>query len=189
MIAFRVVDTATFIEAGRKVNGELYDYSESVFSGWKNPILIGCNRCGKRVILKNAASHYLKGCGCKACNMEKKHACNRCGKETMSPGFWKRNKKCQDCHDLSKNKWIALAKKEARSKLRFTAWERKCRSVVGSFSKRSVSACGIDRKMFCCWGELIEHQLRRELWEKGCTTWEAKCMNAAKSLRKRRLKV
>jgi hypothetical protein len=73
--------------------------------------------------------------------------------------------------------------------LRFTAWEHKCRSAIGSFSKRSVSELGIERKVFYGWKELIQHQLRRELWEKGCTTWEAKCMNAAKSLRKRRLKV
>lgn len=187
----RFYDPVDFFAKAKAIHGDLYDYSETVLNGSENPLSFKCNRCGTIRTLAQAQSHIRKNrpCGCKPCNMKKKQACNRCGQETMSPGFWKRNKKCQDCHDLSKNKWIALAKKEARSNLRFTAWERKCRSVVGSFSKRSVSVCGIDRKVFCCWKKLIEHQLRRELWEKGCTTWEAKCMNAAKSLRKRRLKV
>lgn len=112
MIAFRVVDTATFIEAGRKVNGDFYDYSESVFSGYKNPILIGCNRCGKRVILKNAASHYMKGCGCQACNRDRLSPCKICGVNMSSKIYHKQGKRCDACREREKQNRLAVKEKK-----------------------------------------------------------------------------
>ena len=186
----RYYDPLVFFAKAKAIHGDLYDYSETVLSGSQDPLSFKCKRCKTIRTLSQAQSHIRKKrpCGCKPCNMSTKHACKQCGKSTESPGFWKRGKRCEECHGLSKNKWSVLAKKESRSKLRLTAWERKCRSAVSSFSRRSASVCGIDCKVFFCWKKLIQHQLRRELWEKGCTAWEAKCMNAAKSLRKRIVK-
>jgi hypothetical protein len=135
VIAFRVVDTATFIEAGRKVNGDFYDYSESVFSGYKNPIFIRCNRCGKRVALKNAASHYLKGCGCQACNRERLSPCKICGVNMSSKIYHKQGKRCDACREREKQN--RLAHKEAKH---------------GKHCKK----CGVwfvDRDRFYCSGE------------------------------------
>lgn len=102
VIKLRVVDTATFIEAGKRANGDLYDYSQSVFGGSSKPILIGCNRCGKLVDLKNAASHYLKGCGCKACNSDKLSPCKVCGVDVSSKVYHAQAKRCKACCDKAK---------------------------------------------------------------------------------------
>ena len=117
VIKLRVVDTATFIEAGKRVNGDLYDYSQSVFGGSGKPILIGCNRCGKLVDLKNAASHYLKGCGCKACNSDKLSPCKVCGVNVSSKVYHAQAKRCKACCDKTKqDKKPAKQKKHASEK-------------------------------------------------------------------------
>ena len=107
MIKLRVVDTATFIQAGKRVNGELYDYSKSVFVGWRKPILIGCNRCGKLINLKNAGSHYIKGCGCKACNHDRLSPCRVCGVDVSSKVYHAQAKRCRACCDKAKQDRVA----------------------------------------------------------------------------------
>jgi hypothetical protein len=102
VIKLRVIDTATFIEASKRANGDLYDYSQSVFAGWRKPILIGCNRCGKLINLKNAGSHYLKGCGCKACNSDRLSPCKICGVGVSSKVYHAQAKRCKACCDKAK---------------------------------------------------------------------------------------
>lgn len=98
----RVYTTADFIEAGRLRNGDLYDYSRAVFNGFQNSVILGCKRCGKWVTLKNAASHYMKGCGCKACNRDKLSPCKICGVGVSSKVYHKQAKRCKACCDQAK---------------------------------------------------------------------------------------
>lgn len=98
----RVYTTADFIEAGRLRNGDLYDYSRAVFNGFQNSVILGCKRCGKWITLKNAASHYMKGCGCKACNRDKLSPCKICGVGVSSKVYHKQAKRCKACCDQGK---------------------------------------------------------------------------------------
>ena len=98
----RVYTTADFIEAGRLRNGDLYDYSRAVFNGFQNSVILGCKRCGKWITLKNAASHYMKGCGCKACNRDKLSLCKVCGVGVSSKVYHKQAKRCKACCDQVK---------------------------------------------------------------------------------------
>ena len=192
VIKLRVVDTATFIEAGKRANGDLYDYSQSVFVGWRKPILIGCNRCGKLINLKNAGSHYIKRCGCKACNHDRLSPCRVCGVEVSSKVYHKQNKKCKGCHDKYKRSvtdpWMLLAKREVRRNCQFDAWERKCRSVIGSLGKRKKPSELKSGLQFATWEEKAKNQIRRVIYDKDYTAWELKCRTAFKGLKKRKLK-
>lgn len=98
----RVYTTADFIEAGRLRNGDLYDYSRAAFNGFQNSVILGCKRCGKWITLKNAASHYMKGCGCKACNRDRLSPCKICGVGVSSKVYHKQAKRCKACCDQAK---------------------------------------------------------------------------------------
>ena len=132
MIKLRVIDTATFIEASKRANGDLYDYSQSVFAGWRKPILIGCNRCGKLINLKNAGSHYLKGCGCKACNSDRLSPCRICGADVSSKVYHAQAKRCKACCDKAKQDRVTH--KESKH-------GKHCKGCGAWFAKRDSSYC------------------------------------------------
>lgn len=58
-----------FIEKARKVHGDKYDYSKSVYTKSKEPILIICPIHGE--FWQRPQDHYLKGCGCPKCKVNK----------------------------------------------------------------------------------------------------------------------
>lgn len=57
-----------FILKAKKVHGDKYDYSYSVYINSRTNILIRCLRCG-RVFSQNPQTH-LQGCGCRYCAMK-----------------------------------------------------------------------------------------------------------------------
>ena len=66
------IDTDEFIRRGRELHGDIYDYSESVFTSCKNPIDIICKKHNYKFTLKRAQAH-LQGSfqGCPICSAEK----------------------------------------------------------------------------------------------------------------------
>lgn len=57
-------NTEDFIEKARKVHGNLYDYSESVYKGCFEPVCIKCNKHG---VFWQRAGNHLFGQGCPHC--------------------------------------------------------------------------------------------------------------------------
>ncbi len=58
--------TKLFIEKSRKVHGDKYDYSQSIYTGNKNKIKIICREHGE--FFQCPQDHYgMKGCGCRKC--------------------------------------------------------------------------------------------------------------------------
>ena len=193
VIKFRVVDTAKFIEAGKRVNGDLYDYSKSDFAGWRKPILIGCNRCGKLINLKNAGSHYIKGCGCKACNHDRLSPCKICGVDVSSKVYHKQGFRCNECysdHQFSKSSpWASVIKRQVhRHCKRLSPWDVKCKSAMGSASMRKPRVDKKEGTSSGSWEETIEKQIRRCLCDQNIQAWERKCKAAFKTLQRRKTK-
>ena len=60
--------TDWFIEAARKVHGDLYDYSLSVYKGTKEPITIICKKHGS---FQQKPNYHLAGNGCPKCSISK----------------------------------------------------------------------------------------------------------------------
>ena len=60
--------TDWFIEAARKVHGDLYDYSLSEYKGTKEPVKIICKKHG---IFFQKPNYHLSGNGCPKCNTPK----------------------------------------------------------------------------------------------------------------------
>lgn len=193
MIKLRVVDTATFIQAGKQANGDLYDYSQSVFSGWRKPVLIGCNRCGKLINLKNAGSHYLKGCGCKACNRDRPSPCKVCGVSVSSKVYHKQGFRCNECnadHQFSRSSpWASVIKRQVhRHCKRLSPWEVKCKGAMGMVSRRKLSENKKQGMPSSSWEETIGNQIRRCLCDQNVQAWERKCKAAFKTLHRRKMK-
>lgn len=57
-------NTKDFIEKAKKVHGDLYDYSESVYKGCFEPVCIKCNKHG---VFWQRAGNHLFGQGCPHC--------------------------------------------------------------------------------------------------------------------------
>lgn len=58
-----------FIEKAHKVHGNKYDYSKAIYTKAKEPILIICPIHGE--FWQRPQDHYLKGCGCPKCKVDK----------------------------------------------------------------------------------------------------------------------
>ncbi len=66
------IDTDEFIRRGRELHGDIYDYSESVFTSCKNPIDIICKKHNYKFTLKRAQAHWQGSLqGCPICSAEK----------------------------------------------------------------------------------------------------------------------
>ena len=61
--------TEVFIKSAKKVHGDLYDYSMTIYRGQKKPITFICPKHG--TITMNAGNH-LHGHGCPKCGIEKR---------------------------------------------------------------------------------------------------------------------
>lgn len=61
--------TQRYIEKARKVHGNKYDYSKTIYTNVKTPITITCPTHGD---FEQNPSHHLKGCGCPQCAVEKR---------------------------------------------------------------------------------------------------------------------
>jgi lysyl-tRNA synthetase class I len=64
--------TEQFIEKAKKIHGNRYDYSESIYEGTKIPLTIICDKHGR---FKQTPNDHLNGKGCPVCNeshLEKK---------------------------------------------------------------------------------------------------------------------
>lgn len=183
-----------FIEIARSIHGDLYDYSETVLNGSQDPVSFKCNRCGTTRTLSQAQCHIRKNrpCGCKPCNHDRPSPCKICGANVSSKVYQKQNRKCKLCHDnyrqAKTDPWVLLAKREIRRNCLFDAWERKCRAVVGSFSRRRRSVKQETQLSFATWEEKAKNQIRRFIYDKDYTAWELKCRTAFKGLKKRKLK-
>ncbi len=62
--------TEQFIESARKVHGNRYDYSKSVYTGKQNKLIITCPEHGDFEQIPN--NHY-EGAGCPVCGIKKAH--------------------------------------------------------------------------------------------------------------------
>lgn len=65
----RPKSTEEFIAAAKTVHGELYDYSNTVYSGHKNKILFVCHIHGEVSIIAN---NHLRGHGCPKCGIARR---------------------------------------------------------------------------------------------------------------------
>lgn len=98
------MSTADFVARSIAIHGDLYDYSESVYQGLKEPFSFGCKRCGTTRTLSQAGTHIRKNkpCGCKPCSSDKLSPCKVCGVAVSSKVYHKQTKRCKACCDQSK---------------------------------------------------------------------------------------
>lgn len=61
----RILDSDTFFNKCREVHGNLYDYSESVYNGYSEPITYWCPNCKQHVT--QIAGNHVSGEGCIGC--------------------------------------------------------------------------------------------------------------------------
>lgn len=59
------LDTSSFIKKAKQVHNDLYDYSNTVYTGASNPVTIGCKRHGD---FSQTARVHLRGSGCPSCS-------------------------------------------------------------------------------------------------------------------------
>lgn len=57
-----------YVDRSISLYGNKFDYSESIYTGWDNPITIYCNECNKYFTAKRAGCH-LKSGRCHKCNV------------------------------------------------------------------------------------------------------------------------
>lgn len=60
-------DTDWFVQEARKLFGDIYDYSQCVYTRKKDPVVIICDRHGP---FKKTPDHHLRGQGCTTCSDE-----------------------------------------------------------------------------------------------------------------------
>jgi disulfide oxidoreductase YuzD len=90
-----------FVEKAKKVHGDKYDYSNTVYLNAKEKIIIKCNTCGN--VFEQEASSHLQGHGCSFClnyklEMEVKEILE---KNNIKFEFQKRFEECRDKLPLS----------------------------------------------------------------------------------------
>lgn len=61
--------TQNFIEQSRKVHGNKYDYTNTIYVQSKKKVIIYCNQCKKT--FEQTPSNHLKGNGCRTCGIKK----------------------------------------------------------------------------------------------------------------------
>lgn len=76
----KITDTASFIEASRKVHGDKYDYSKAVFVNSKTKVAIICPEHGE--FLVTSGNHVHNGRGCPECG--KKHSTGRTAESVLA---------------------------------------------------------------------------------------------------------
>jgi hypothetical protein len=57
--------TSLFVKQAKKIHGNLYDYSKTIYNRDNKPIIIICRKHGE---FKQIANVHLSGCGCQKCN-------------------------------------------------------------------------------------------------------------------------
>lgn len=188
------MSTADFVARASAIHGSLYDYSESVYQGLKEPFSFGCNRCGTIRTLSQAGTHIRKKkpCGCKPCNSDKISTCRICNTGVSSKVYYKTSGKCKECFEEYRrslsDKWVLLVKKEIRKNTKLGTWEEKCKRVITSFHRRKRKF-NVNTKASCLtWEQKIKNQIHRQLQNQACSAWEKKCKSAARTLRCRKVK-
>ncbi len=98
------MSTAEFVTKAIAIHGDLYDYSESVYDGLKEPFSFGCKRCGTTRTLSQAGTHIrkIRPCGCKPCNHDNLSPCKICGVGVSSKVYHRQAKRCEACCDQAK---------------------------------------------------------------------------------------
>lgn len=98
------MSTADFVARSVAIHGDLYDYSESVYDGLKEPFSFGCKRCGTTRTLLQAGTHIrkIRPCGCKPCNHDRLSPCKICGVGVSSKVYHRQAKRCEACCDQAK---------------------------------------------------------------------------------------
>jgi hypothetical protein len=188
------MSTAEFVAKAIAIHGDLYDYSESVYDGLKEPFIFDCKRCGTTRTLSQAGTHIRKNkpCGCGPCRRDVESPCRVCGAKVPSKVYHKTAGKCKECfqeyrRSLS-DEWILLAKREIKKNLKLGKWEQKCRRVIASFHRRKQKLNSNTGASFETWEQKTKNQIHRQLQDQGYSAWEKKCKSAAKTLRYRKLK-
>jgi hypothetical protein len=192
---YQPMTTARFIELAKAKHGDLYDYSETVYTASQKPVSFKCNRCGTNRTLSQAQCHIRKNrpCGCKPCNHSRMSPCKACGSEVSSNVYYKQGFRCSDCYQdrqwsLS-DRWALLAKHEIhRVCKKLDVWGIKCKSALVSISTRKPGRNKKQELIPGSWEEAIERQIRRCLWDQNTLGWERKCKAALNTLRKRKQK-
>jgi hypothetical protein len=94
------ITTEEFIRRGKEMNGDLDDYSKSIYTGHKNKIIVTCKIHGDYEI---KASDYLSGKRCKTCTYQ-----NRDYSKNMDTNKFieKARKKHGDKYDYSKTVYV-----------------------------------------------------------------------------------
>jgi hypothetical protein len=64
--------TKEFIQKAKKIHGNLYDYSKTIFKGYKEQVDIICKIHGS---FKQKMSDHISGCGCQTCGFSQGEAC------------------------------------------------------------------------------------------------------------------
>lgn len=82
--------TEEFIEDARKVHGDYYDYSKSVYMGIEKPIIITCPKHGD---FETTPHEHLRGGNCAKCNMSR-------GEERVELYLQRHNVKYIHCKDI-----------------------------------------------------------------------------------------
>lgn len=188
------MSTADFVAKAIAIHGDLYDYSESVYDGLKEPFSFGCKRCGTTRTLTMASTHIrkIRPGGCKPCNHDRLSPCKICGVGVSSKVYHKTAHKCNECFQEYKrsvsDEWVLLVKREIRKNLQFNRWERKCRGALSSFYVRKRNIDMKSQVLFETWEKKIKNQIHRQLEDKRYSAWEMKCKNAVKQLKLRKIK-
>ena len=158
---YQPMTTARFIELAKAKHGDLYDYSETVYTASQKPVSFGCTRCGNVVRLSQAATHLRvkNPGGCRTCNRSRTRICGECGIVVSSAEYHSNGKKCKGCHEAN-----ALLKRMQTLKKH----QKVCPGCSSMFSDRSRSFCSNE-----CKRKHIDKQLTYS------------CAQCGKSVRKR----
>ena len=61
----RLKSTASFVNEAKKIHGDKYDYSKSIYTGYKSKLTIICKKHGE---FEQDPNNHLHGCGCPKCS-------------------------------------------------------------------------------------------------------------------------
>ena len=98
--------TEEFIVDARKIHGDTYDYSKSIYVGAREKIVIYCRQHGP---FTQSATSHLGGVGCPKCWDERRGANRR--KDSIDDFLKKAKSKHGDKYDYSQVKLVMLTKK------------------------------------------------------------------------------
>lgn len=180
-------DIHAFIDRARQLYGDLYDYSETVYSGHRQKLSFKCNGCGT-ILTARATDHIRcdKPSGCRKCGVErslqkrgKAKACVACGERL-------RYSPVRDYCDTCKPWWKWA--KRAMGKLKHatdrhtqrhgTPWDSwatckanglMMRARIGGRGKGMVRTLRLD---WHCWVGSLSLRTEESPWQKKARQWQ-----------------